>query len=68
MSRPRKIFTREELLELAFTGVDVSDRTIDSHVLHIRKKFQQAGARDVILTRHGLGYGPAPPAGPAGEG
>jgi two-component system OmpR family response regulator len=60
MSRPRKIFTREELLELAFPGVAVSDRTIDSHVLHIRKKFHQAGASEVILTQHGLGYGLAP--------
>jgi two-component system OmpR family response regulator len=40
--------------------VAVSDRTIDSHVLHIRKKFQRAGADDVIQTQHGLGYGLSP--------
>ena len=61
LARPRKIFTREELLELAFPGVAVSDRTIDSHILHIRKKFQKAGAADIIQTQHGLGYGLAPP-------
>jgi two-component system OmpR family response regulator len=63
MGRPKKIFTRDELLELVLPGVAVSDRTIDSHVLHIRKKFQGAGASDIIQTQHGLGYGLAPPPG-----
>ena len=63
LARPRKIFTRDELLELVFPGVAVSDRTIDSHILHIRKKFQKAGATDIIQTQHGLGYGLAPPPG-----
>jgi two-component system OmpR family response regulator len=54
--RPRKVFTRNELLELAFPGVAVSDRTIDSHILHIRKKFNRSGAKEIIQTQHGLGY------------
>jgi two-component system OmpR family response regulator len=54
--RPRKVFTRNELLELAFPGVAVSDRTIDSHILHIRKKFSRTGAKEIIQTQHGLGY------------
>ncbi|MDR0622271.1 MAG: response regulator transcription factor [Deltaproteobacteria bacterium] len=55
--RPRKIFSREEILAQVFPGVSVSDRTIDSHILHIRKKFAKAGAKEIIQTLHGLGYG-----------
>jgi two-component system OmpR family response regulator len=54
--RPRKVFSREELLEQVFPGTVVSDRTIDSHILHIRKKFLKAGANEIIQTQHGLGY------------
>jgi two-component system OmpR family response regulator len=54
--RPRKVFSRDELLELVFPGVSVSDRTVDSHILHIRKKFARVGAKEIIQTQHGLGY------------
>ncbi|MDR1545305.1 MAG: response regulator transcription factor [Deltaproteobacteria bacterium] len=54
--RPRKVFSRDELLEQVFPGVAVSDRTIDSHILHIRKKFQKVGAQEIVQTQHGLGY------------
>jgi two-component system OmpR family response regulator len=54
--RPRKVFTREEILDLVFPGVAVADRTVDSHILHIRKKFGRAGAAEIISTQHGLGY------------
>jgi two-component system OmpR family response regulator len=65
--RPRKIFSRDEILSLVFPGVNVSDRTVDSHILHIRKKFAKAGSREIIQTLHGLGYGlaPAPPLAPS---
>ncbi len=52
---PTKAFTREELMERAYEGVVVSDRTIDSHVRRIRQKFSAAGA-EVIETVHGHGY------------
>ncbi|MDR1394823.1 MAG: response regulator transcription factor [Deltaproteobacteria bacterium] len=54
--RPKKVFLREELLVQVYPGTSVSDRTIDSHILHIRKKFQKIGAPDPIQTQHGLGY------------
>jgi two-component system OmpR family response regulator len=54
--RPRKVFQRDELMTLVYPGAVVSDRTIDSHILHIRKKFQKIGAEDPIQTQHGLGY------------
>ncbi len=52
---PTKAFTREELMNRAYEGVVVSDRTIDSHVRRIRQKFAAAGA-EVIETVHGHGY------------
>ncbi len=52
---PGKAFTRDELMTRVYEDVVVSDRTIDSHVRHIRQKFATLGG-DVIQTVHGLGY------------
>ena len=49
--RPGKVYARSELMG---DGI-VSDRTIDSHVRHIREKFEAVGA-DPIETVHGIGY------------
>lgn len=56
LNRPSKVFTRDELLDLVYRDTVVSDRTIDSHILHIRKKFGARGGKDVIQTQHGVGY------------
>jgi len=56
LARPSKVFTRDELLDLVYRDTVVSDRTIDSHILHIRKKFGSRGGKDVIQTQHGVGY------------
>lgn len=52
--RPGQVFTREMLMAAA-QGRIVSDRTIDSHVRHLREKFAALGA-EPIVTVHGLGY------------
>ncbi len=52
---PGKAFTRDELMTRVYEDVVVSDRTIDSHVRHIRRKFATVGG-EVIQTVHGLGY------------
>ena len=49
--RSTKVFSRADLMGEAI----VSERTIDSHVRHIRKKFEDAGG-DPIETVHGFGY------------
>jgi two-component system OmpR family response regulator len=55
-AQPRRAFTRENLMTAAYTDARfVSDRTIDSHVRHIRSKFQAVGG-DPIETVHGVGY------------
>lgn len=51
MGYPGKVFSRGELM----TDGIVSDRTIDSHVRHLRKKFDEVGG-DLIETVHGIGY------------
>lgn len=53
---PGKAFTRDELMNGAY-GRDtfVTDRTIDSHVRRIRRKFSEVGG-DPVETVHGLGY------------
>jgi two-component system OmpR family response regulator len=55
-AQPRRAFTRDNLMAAAYANARfVSDRTIDSHVRHIRAKFQALGG-DPIETVHGVGY------------
>lgn len=54
---PERVHTREQLMDHAYDGhTIVSDRTIDSHVRHLRAKFAKAGADDIVETVHGVGY------------
>ena len=57
LTRPGKVYTREELTERAYPGGNhhVSERTLDSHVRRIRHKFREHGL-DPVETVHGLGY------------
>lgn len=51
--RPSRIFTRNELISVAFDDeFDGYDRVIDTHVKNLRKKI----GMDFIKTVHGLGY------------
>jgi two-component system response regulator QseB len=49
--RPRRVFSRDELLGLVFTEAD-SPGAVDTYVYYLRRKI----GRDVIATVHGLGY------------
>lgn len=56
MDHPKKVYSRDELMTKAYDeNVVVSDRTIDSHIRRIRKKFAAVGA-DPIETVTGFGY------------
>jgi two-component system OmpR family response regulator len=56
LSRPGKVFSRSELMDLAYEpGTVVSDRTIDSHMRRVRQKLASVGS-DAIGTLVGLGY------------
>ena len=55
LSHPGKVYTRADLVEQAYRFDNhVTERTIDSHVRRIRKKFDAGG--EPIETVFGLGY------------
>ncbi len=56
ITRPGVVFDRARIVQQAYDGIHVSDRTIDSHVRNLRAKFAEAGCTDVIDTVHGLGF------------
>ena len=56
MQRPGKVYSRDDLMSNAYElSRIVSDRTIDSHVRRVRKKFADIGA-EPVETVHGIGY------------
>jgi len=51
-----RVYSREELVERAYGhGHHITERTVDSHVRRVRKKFKAHGV-DPIETVHGVGY------------
>lgn len=58
VERPEHIKSREQLIDTAYgSGVYVDDRTIDSHIKRIRKKFKDADSVfNNIETVYGIGY------------
>jgi two-component system OmpR family response regulator len=56
-NQPSRVFSRDSIMGKAYEhNVYVSDRTIDSHIRHIRQKFADAGCPSIIETVHGVGY------------
>jgi len=56
LSNPNKIFTRQELMdEIWGMDTDVADRTIDSHIKKLRRKFEDSTDFEIVTIR-GLGY------------
>jgi two-component system OmpR family response regulator len=54
---PSKVYSRDAIMNRAYDGnIHVSDRTIDSHIRHIRAKFDAVGCKKIIETLHGVGY------------
>ncbi|MEO5640454.1 MAG: response regulator transcription factor [Sphingomicrobium sp.] len=56
--RPGVVKSRNQLLDIAYNDdVFVDDRTIDSHIKRVRRKFRAADPRfDAIETLYGVGY------------
>jgi DNA-binding response OmpR family regulator len=60
---PGRVFTREELVERAFgPGYEGLDRTIDAHVMRLRRKIEKTGRPALLVTVFGVGYKLADPA------
>jgi two-component system, OmpR family, response regulator len=57
LSRGNIVFSRDQIMTAAYgTNLDVSDRTIDSHVRNIRAKLARVGCDNVIETVHAVGF------------
>ncbi len=57
LSMPSRIFSRDTIIDrLHGPGFAITDRTIDSHVRNLRRKFAEGGCHDLIETRAGVGY------------
>ena len=57
-SRPGVVKSRNALMDAAYgADIHVDDRTIDSHIKRVRKKFKEVdGSFDMIDTLYGVGY------------
>lgn len=56
MARPDHVMARPQLVDAIYgTNVNVSDRTVDSHLRNLRAKLNAAGCPDAIETVHGVG-------------
>ncbi len=57
VSMPARIFTRDMIIDrIHGPGFAITDRTVDSHIRNLRRKFADMGGGDVIETRAGVGY------------
>jgi two-component system phosphate regulon response regulator PhoB len=57
MSAPDRVFTRAQLLDLAWPRTAyVGERTVDVHISSLRKALEPLGAADRIETVRGVGY------------
>jgi two-component system, OmpR family, response regulator len=57
LGRPTAVFSREQIMAAAYQlNIQVSDRTIDSHIRNIRAKLAAQNCDNVIETIHGVGF------------
>ncbi|MCC8936063.1 Transcriptional regulatory protein BaeR [Bradyrhizobium ivorense] len=57
LTRPTSVFNREQIMSAAYQlNIQVSDRTIDSHIRNIRAKLAAVKCDNVIETVHGVGF------------
>jgi two-component system catabolic regulation response regulator CreB len=57
LSRPGRIFSRSQLMDLVWSEADAFDRTVDTHIKTLRTKLREIDPdSDPIATHRGLGY------------
>jgi two-component system OmpR family response regulator len=57
LTRPSVVFSREQIMTAAYQmNIQVSDRTIDSHIRNIRAKLAAEGCDNAVDTVHGVGF------------
>ncbi len=56
IQRPDQVLSRVQLTDAIYgVNIEVSDRTLDSHLRNLRNKLREAGCDDAIETLHGVG-------------
>ncbi|MBU8908715.1 response regulator [Desertibacillus haloalkaliphilus] len=58
MQHPNQVLSREQMIDYLYPHAekDITTRTIDVHVRHLREKLAQVDAPDCIQTVRGMGY------------
>lgn len=57
LRRPEEAVSREELIATIDSGSEIFDRTVDSHLSHLRTKLRRAKVDDLKITSvYGVGY------------
>jgi len=56
MGAPSRMYSRAELLAICLPESGAMERVVDAHLYNLRRKLEQAGIADVVLTVRGLGY------------
>ncbi len=57
LAMPSRIFSRDQIIDrFRGPGFALTDRTVDSHIRNLRRKFAEVGGVDVVETRAGIGY------------
>ena len=57
LKRVGEVVTRNDLLDAFGEGGEIYDRTIDSHLSHLRKKMRTAGLAEILISPvYGVGY------------
>lgn len=55
-SKPGRVFSRQNLLDAVWPSAFVDERTVDVHMLRLRKVLAGTAAEDLIETVRGVGY------------
>ena len=57
VSHPERVFSRAQLLDNVWGDhVFIEERTVDVHVLRLRKALAPSGAQQLVQTVRGMGY------------
>jgi two-component system OmpR family response regulator len=57
LTRAEIVLSRDQIMTAAYgASINVSDRTIDSHIRNIRAKLTRVGCDSVIDTVHAIGF------------
>ena len=56
MRYPRKVFSRQELLEYCLLEGEALERTVDSHISKLRRKLEDSDITGIPISVRGIGY------------